>query len=351
MAKRDFSMDRNPGIDLVQQAAEIGSSSAYISFDLASALFPKSEVILSDRMLSNGRQYLRAIVQEIETEICMIAAKDFGMQQDTIIEIGNSGRVHSYALLQNAGLLESKALLDIVFTSVQRVELGSRLLQKISQADLESVLTRYLDDEDASIADAAMALLVAQSRDNVGPGSFQAHIANLTAEILFAMTWPIVAALQKLSGDEGPELKKAAEKLLGEHDEGVGTQNRSARLAQLIDQAAGSEQNLHPMHDGIDLFLSRLARRSGLSVDQLVLFTAEPNMVRLVLTMRAVDIPEDQALSIFSALDGGGQSLTRASYGEIDKAQAFELVSSWSTNTLYQDAQRRLNAHLAGMPA
>lgn len=351
MAKRDFLMDRNPGVELVQQAAEIGSSSAHISDDLASALFPKSDVILSDRMLSNGRQYLRAVVQEIETEICMIAANDFGMRQDTIIEIGNSGRVHSFALLQNAGLLESKTLLDNVFTSVQRVELGGRLLQKISQADLESVLTRYLDDEDASIADAAMALLVAQSRDNAGPGSLQAHIANLPAEILFALTWPITAALQKLSGDEGPELIKAAEKLLGGHDEGIGTQNRSARLAQLVDQTGRSEQNFHPLHDGLDLFLARLARRSALSVDQLILFTAEPNMVRLVLTMRAIKIPQDQALSIFSALDGGGQLLTPASYNEIDEGKALELVSNWSANALYQESQRRLNVYLSDLPA
>ncbi|MEP2102264.1 MAG: hypothetical protein ABJP02_12225 [Parasphingorhabdus sp.] len=351
MAKRDFSMDRNPGIGLVQQAAAIGTSSAYISDDLASALFPKSDVILTDRMLSNGRQYLRMIVQEIETEICMIATKDFGMQQDTIIEIGNSGRVHSYALLQNAGLLGSKTVLDNVFTSVQRAELSARLLQKISQADLESVLTRYLDDDDASIADAAMALLVAQSRDNVGSGSLQAQITNLPAEILFALAWPITAALQKLSGDEGQELKKATEKLLGQHDEGIGTQSRAQRLAQLVDQAEGSEQNLHPMHDGLDLFLARLARRSGLSVDQLILFTAEPNMVRLVLTMRAIRLPLDHALSIFSALDGGGQLLTRASYDEIDVEKATALVSDWSANTLYQNAQDLLNAHLSGLPA
>ncbi|QTD56077.1 hypothetical protein [Parasphingorhabdus cellanae] len=344
-------MDRNPSVGLVQQATEIGASSAHISDDLASALFPKSNVILSDRMLSNGRQYLRAMVQEIETEICMIAVKDFSMQQDIIIEIGNSGRVHSYTLLQNAGLLNSKTLLDNVFTSIQRAELGARLLQKISQADLEAVLTRYLDDEDASIADAAMALLVTQSRDNIGSGSLQAHISNLSAETLFELTWPITAALQKLSGDEGPELRKAAEKLLGGHDEGIGTQNRAQRLAQLVDQADASEQNLHPIHDGLDLFLARLARRSGLSVDQLILFTAEPNMARLVLTMRAIKLSPDHASSIFSALDGSGHVLTRASYSEIEEAKATELVSSWSTNALYQDAQQRLNVHLSGMPA
>jgi len=341
-------MDQNPGIGLVQQAAAMSASSAYISDDLAAALFPKSDIMLSDRMLSNGRQYLQAIVQEIETEICMIAVEGFGVTHDMIIEIGNSNRGHSFPLLQNAGLLETKALLEHVFTSVQRAELGSRLLQKISQADLESVLTRHLDNEEGAIADAAMALLVAQSRDNAGPGSIHAHIGNLSAEILFALAWPITAAVQKLSGYDGPNLHKATEKLLGRHDEGAATQSRAQRLAQLVDQMDSGENQLHPLHDGLDLFLARLAKRSGLSVDQLILFTAEPNMMRFVLTMRAVDLPTDIALSIFGVLEGSGQLLTPASYNEIDGDKAAELVSKWSSNTLYQDAQRQLNTNLPG---
>ncbi len=356
MAKRDFSMAQNPGtgpdigpaIGLVQQAAATGASSAHIADDLAAALFPQSDIIFSDRMLSNGRQYLRAIVQEIETEICMIAVEDFSLTHDTIIEIGNSGRGHSYALLQNAGLLNDKPLLDHLFTSVQRVELGARLLQKISQADLESVLTRHLDNEDAAIADAAMALLVAQSRDNAGPGLINAQIANLPAEILFALTWPVTAALQKLSGYDGPDLANAAKKLLGQHDEGAGTQSRAQRLAQLVEQVTESGENLHPLHDGLDLFLARMARATGLSVDQLILFTAEPNMARLVLAMRAMNLSSDHALSVFSALDGSGQLLTPASYNEISAEKASELVAQWSGNALYQDAQRKLDAHFSG---
>ncbi|WP_108809885.1 hypothetical protein [Sphingorhabdus sp. Alg231-15] len=342
-------MDQKSGVGLVQQAAAISASSAYISDDLAAALFPKSDVILSDRMLSNGRQYLRAIVQDIEAEICLIAAKDFGLTHDTIIEIGNSSRGHSYGLLQKAGLLESKPLLDHVFVSVQRVELGARLAQKISQADLETVWTRHLDNEDSAVADAAMALLVAQSRDNAGPGSIHAHIDNLPADIIFALTWPIVAALQKLSGYDGPELAKAAERLLGSHDEGAATQNRARRLAQLVDPLEEGSENLHPLHDGLDLFLARLAGRSDLSVDQLIRFTAEPNMIRLVLTMRAVNLTTEQALSIFGSLDGSGQLLTPASYNDIDGEKASDLVINWSGNSLYQDAQRFLNSYDSGV--
>ncbi|MEW4466701.1 hypothetical protein AB1K62_02570 [Parasphingorhabdus sp. JC815] len=339
-------MHQNPGVGLVQQAAATGITSAYISDDFAAALFPKSDIILSDRILSNGRQYLQAIVRQIETEICVIAAEDFGLTHDMIIEIGNNDRGHSYPLLQNAGLLETKILLEHVFTCVQREELGARLLRKISQAELESVLVRHLDNEDQAIADAAMALLVAQSRDNSGSAAIHAHIANLPAEILFALTWPIVAAVQKLSGYDGPDLKKAAEKLLSRHDESGGTQRRAQRLAQFVDQL---DENLHPLHDGLDLFLARMALRSGLSVNQLILFTAEPQMMRLVLAMRTMDMSADQAMSIFGVLEGGGQLLTRASYNEIDREQAADLVKKWSSNILYQDAQRRLNTPYTGL--
>lgn len=350
MVNRDFLMDQNPGVGLVQKAASISASSAYISDDLAAALFPKSNIMLSDRMLSNGRQYLQAIVQEIETEICRIAVEDFGLTHDIIIEIGNSERGHSFPLLQNAGLLKTKILLEHVFTNVQRVELSARLLQKTSQADLESVLTRHLDNEDAAIADAAMALLVAQSRDNVGTTVIKAHIANLPAEIIYALTWPITAAVQKLSGYDGINLKKAAEKLLGEHDEGSGIQSRAQRLAQLVDSIEDGDYQLHPLQDGLDLFLARLAKRSGLSVDQLTMFTAEPNMARLVLTMRAVTLSTDHALSIFGVLEGSGQLLTPASYNEIDGDHAAELINNLSSNSLYQDAQQQLNMHSTGFP-
>lgn len=350
MVNRDFLMDQNPGVGLVQKAASMSASSAHISDDLSAALFPKSHIMLSDRMLSNGRQYLQAIVQEIETEICRIAVADFGLTHDIIIEIGNSDRGHSFALLQNAGLLKTKLLLEYVFTNIQRVELNARLLQKTSQADLESVLTRHLDNEDAAIADSAMALLVAQSRDNVGTAVIKAHIANLPAEIVYALTWPITAAIQKLSGYEGSNLKKAAEKLLGGHDEGSGIQSRAQRLAQLVDSIENDEYQLHPLHDGLNLFLARLAKRSNLSVDQLTIFTAEPNMVRLVLTMRAVALPTDHALSIFGVLEGGGQLLTPASYNEIDRDHAAELIGKLSSNPLYQDAQQRLHAGSTGFP-
>jgi len=105
----------------------------------------------------------------------------------------------------------------------------------------------------------------------------------------------------------------------------------------------------HPLEDGIQLFIARMARRSGLSSDQITLFTAEPNMVRLVVVMRSLNILVDDALSIFAGLDGGGNMLTAASYKEVDQDDASALVAKWSANDVLQDAQRRLSSGDTGL--
>jgi hypothetical protein len=98
----------------------------------------------------------------------------------------------------------------------------------------------------------------------------------------------------------------------------------------------------HPMRDGLSLFVARLARQSGLTSDQIVAFTAEPNMARFVVVMRAADFPLREALSIFAALDGGDHILTAATYGETDRDRCLALVSRWASPDAYQNAERVL---------
>jgi hypothetical protein len=97
------------------------------------------------------------------------------------------------------------------------------------------------------------------------------------------------------------------------------------------------------MRDGLTLFVARLARQSGLTSDQIVAFTAEPNMARFVVVMRAADFPVQEALSIFAALDGGDHILTAASYGETDRDRCLALVSRWASPDAYQNAERLLS--------
>ncbi len=117
MGKRDFSAVQNIGYDLVQRAGALGSSSSFLASDLSAALFPKSEVFLSDRMLSNCRQYLRSIIGEIESQLCLKATESLRIAHASIAEIGNGNSIYSYDELRDAGLLNSKDLFQLILFS------------------------------------------------------------------------------------------------------------------------------------------------------------------------------------------------------------------------------------------
>lgn len=349
MAEQDFSNDHGVNTSLLQRAIHAAGTSAFAADDLAAALFPKSDVRFSDRMLSFSRQYLTSLVFKTEKEICLAATQRFGVADETVAAIAASDRGHSLSLLEQTGILRSDEILNHVFVQAQKTELSSRLVQKISQTELERILTRHLDHDDPAIAEAAMGLLVAQSREGGNSDNTYASTSGLPAEIMHALVWPITAAIAKLAGYGGPELVTAAEAILSEHDESESAQSRAGRLARLIDGSADSaSQSPHPLRDGLELFAARLSLQSQLSSSQIYAFTADQNMARLVVLLKSMNMPAEEALSIHASLDGNGESMTAASYHEIDIHLANKLVSTWSTNRDYQAAVQMLDAHDIG---
>ena len=338
-------MDGNQGQRLVQQATALRAGSRHISNDLGAALFPKSNVVISDRMLSHARQYLRALVTAIESEICLIAVEKFEVSNDAINSLAASENSRCYVMLETTGVLKNRTVLDSVFVNAQKEELQSRLLQKTSQEDLENTLTLHLDDEDNAVAEAAMALLVAHSRK----AARLVSLSDLSAETLHALAWPVVASLEKLANYTGNSLIMAAENMLSVHDESVSVESRAGRLALLLSNAnLISGPQPHPLKDGLHLFLAKLALQSGLSVDQITIFTAEPNMARLAIVMRALELQPEQALSIFATLEGSGAILTAASYNEIDIETAKGLITKWRMNSSYLEAESLFSANTDG---
>ena len=349
MEKRDFLGKIGPEQGLLQQASLAAGSARHIADDLVAGLFPKSTVDLSDRILSFSRQFLHSVIAEIETEVCRKATDDFGVRHETIADIGSSDRCHVFALLQKSGLLNSREIMEHVFAQAQRAELTARLLEKISQQDLETALTRHLDHADAGIADAAMALLIAQSKEGADSDPDQARISSLPAEIFHALAWPVTAAIRKLSGYAGQGLVDATQQLLQEFDEGQSAQNRAQKLAQMIEIHPDLSADVpHPLKDGLALFIARLAHKTNLSSSQIVLFTAEPSMARMVTVLKALNFSADSAISIQASLDGNGQILTAATYNEIDPELARGLVLNWASSAAYQEAEQRLDAHDMG---
>ena len=344
-------MDRTRQVDIIRHATAMADKASFVADDFAQALFPRTDVVFNDRMRSNARQYLRSIIGQTEKRICEIATRDMGVTQELLLTIGQGAESRSFAMLEHSGLLNTEEVVRHLFVKTQQSELAARLLQKISQEDLESTLTRHLDHEDAAVAEAAMGLLVAQSKTTGAAGQIAASFADLSPEIAYAFAWPVTAALARLSGLPGSQLQQATERLLTAHDESAGVARKAERLAQLLDPSKTEKKSVpHPMQDGLTLFVARLARQSGLTSDQIVAFTAEPNMARFVVVMRAADFPAQDALSIFAALDSGNHILTAATYGETDRDRCLALVTRWASPDAYQNAERILSGDLLSDP-
>ena len=336
-------MNETMNNDIIRHASAMAGKASFIADDFAQALFPRTDVSFNDRMRSNARQYLRATIGQIEQRICRIATDEMGVSHEALVKIGQGSGGQSFRLLENSGLLKTTEIVQHLFVKAQQGELAARLLQKISQQDLEATLTRHLDHADPVVAEAAMGLLVAQSKSTGAAGEISASLSDLPAEIAFALAWPVTAALARLSGLPGSQLQQATERMLAAHDESASVARKSDRLARLLEQTAETGDAIpHPMKDGLSLFIARLARRSGLTSDQIIGFTAEPNMVRFVVAMRAADFPTQDALSVFAALDGDDHILTAATYGETDQDRCLALVSSWAAPGAYQNAERIL---------
>ena len=266
MEKREFSAVTKAGYDLAQKAGELGASSTFLTSDLSGAIFPKSEIFLSDRLLSNCQQYLRSMVGEIESALCLKATEDLNIAHASLTEIGNSGSVYSYDSLSTAGLLTNEDLLKHVFVQAQKAELTNRVLQKISQEELENGLAKHLDNDDKPVAEAAMALLVSRNRTGFQLGQITCRLTDVPAETFHNLVWSVAAAVRKISGYEEPVFLDAAQMLLDEHDESQSIDNRARRLAGLLDHGEEKGTIPHPISDGLDLFVARIALRAGLSL-------------------------------------------------------------------------------------
>ena len=349
MADRDSQNRPQYGRELLQRAANAARSSGFLAGDLSAALSPRSDVRFSDRMLSFSRQFLQSVVGHIEKEVCKTAIEHFEAADETLEAIAESDRVHSYQLLEQAGALESRHLLEYVFIQAQKVELSSRLVQKISRSELESILTRYLDHDNKPIAEAAMQFLVAQGREGTTSDTVLAKRESLPAEILHGLIWPISAALAKLSGSGERQLIAASRKILAEHDEGQSAARCAERLAQLLNASDDPAiQDPHPLLDGVELFVARLGSMARLNAGLVYTFTAEERMARLIVTLKALGIEPQSALSVHASLDGNGESLTAASYQEIDAKDARHLLQSWTLDPAYQAAKHALDIPISG---
>lgn len=224
-------------------------------------------VVMADFFLDEGSRLtdeeralmaamLRALVHEAADELIAALPPLIGARAEQV-------RDGVYRSLRNAGLLEREVLVGLLLRRADEQQLSARL-----DRNGGSMVAKLVGDENASIAEAAMALTLARGRRRDRFGRLGMEFDDLAAEEAVAFAHAVAAALREGTGSDadGP-LAAAAQALLARHDEGKRLEAAVAAMARALEAAGrvGDEiiQQLAKEGDAA-LVAALLARRAGI---------------------------------------------------------------------------------------
>lgn len=258
---------------------------------------------LDDRTRARLMNALSALVDGVEATIRIDAARRLAQQGlTTAAEALLTNGQQALPRLLAAGLLRDPALMEEVIAHVRLQILAELLPTDFTEADAPSLVVRLSELADQSVAVAARALLVADSRSR---DIDSAPI--LTAEIQHGLGWRVAAAIRGAGPDADADraLVHAVQAMLAAHDESKGSPRAAERLAGAIDARADELPALLLESLGDQrpwLFVAVLAQASRVDADQVRAALIWADDERLWLLLRAVGLDRTAIAHIAVAL-------------------------------------------------
>lgn len=287
---------------------------------------------------------LERLVHSVEEELRAGLARHFSVEAHPVLHATLAGDHASVALpiLEDSGALRDAALVALLLRRVEEHRLQRSTHANPTAPDV--LFGELVHDANEAIAEAAMAVLIAQSRrfDRFQEPLLPSH--ELPAEVEHRLVWSIAAALRSylverhaVSPDEADDaLAVAANQHLSEHDEGEGLQARCLRLAGLLDQQGrldGAFLVRALPEGGLSLLFAALSLRCGLLPDAVWEVASEPLGRGLPLLIRAAGLERAESGQILVAMQGGGAGDDDAQL--VRQLDLFDMTSA-------DDAQRTL---------
>ncbi|GGB66363.1 hypothetical protein [Blastomonas aquatica] len=203
----------------------------------------------------------------------------------------------------------------------------------LAMAELPPRVEAQVGDAQDELAEAAMALIIAQSRFIGNAQGFTIELSELPPESVSALVQRMLAWLQERQGADPIALRTAADTLLAAFDERRGRPHRLMRFCHLYAlPRTGDDWSLG--ENGPSLVFAMLARASGLPVEHVVDMVRDPDLARFAVLLRACDIAvnaasgllEGVALIASSRLDTIPSANALAAIGQDDAAR---IVAGW----------------------
>jgi hypothetical protein len=217
-------------------------------------------------------------------------------------------------ILADAETLRDPSLVSLLLRRVEEHRLNRATA--ISGA-ADALLLELVHDQEEQVAEAAMAVLVAQNRRL---DRFQEPLLpspELSAELEHRLVWSVAGALRAylierhgISADAADDaLAVAATKRLSTHDEGDSLEARCLRLASLLDGFGRLDDAFIARalpEAGLSLLLAALAQRCDLAPDSVWEIVSEPIGRGLPLLLRAAGLGRAEAGAILVAMGTPG---------------------------------------------
>lgn len=271
-------------------------------------------------------------------------------------------------MMEHAGLLRDSELVALVLRRAEEHRLCVDL--RVTAARMAGLLTdpplvdTLVDDPDPAIADAAMAMVVAESRRI---DRFQDPVlarTDLPAEAQHRLIWRVAACLRRYMIDIGRmdpvvadrEVAAAGQAVLSGYDESATLEGRATALALLLRVADRLDDRLvvRALADGKVAFtVAALALRAGIEYNVAwdMLFDADGS--RLAVLLCAVGMAHEPAADILfrcmpSDADGDAAASRIEAFMALDQRRANEALRPWRLDSAFRGAIDDLDAGLRG---
>ena len=237
---------------------------------------------------------LRGLVAEIADELIAALPPLLGAKAERL-------RDGLYRRLRDAGLLAREGVVSLLLRRADEQQLSGHADRS------DATLAALVSDQDAAVAETAMALTLARGRRRDKFGRLGAEFDDLAAEDAVALVNAAAASLSQLGEDAEQPLVTAAQLLLARHDEGRRLEAQVAHLARALEASGRAGDDMIrqlAQHGDAALLVGLLARRAGIDqADAWRMFTGGEAMMlaRLAGSERAIAA---QILAAFEPMSG-----------------------------------------------
>ena len=356
---------------LLNEAARTVDNGGGCALATVADLFLPAEARLNDRQRGTMIRLLTKLVQAIEQDLRRRFINHVGGNiPDELVDMIASDQIEIISpLLFRSGLLEDTELVALLKRRTEEHRLVRTLRLKAVRDAGEAgamppapLLDRLLESSEVRIAEAAMALLIAESRRH---DRFQEPLlarTDLPAEIQHRMVWWSAAAfrehLRRQASVEAAFIDRAlvaaGNDALAAHDESEALESRALQLARLLADCGKLDDELivkalddaRPM-----LAIAGLSIRAG--IDFVSTWEMAMAPARLTVLLRAIGMERASAISVLFALHQDGDAPDRlidlaAAYEALEGRQAQNAIGPWKLDSFYRKAIAELAGGLGG---